>query len=101
MISKSDCKEIGIILDRITGPSDPEVFADQASDLSSAMETVLFLGFLFLQTDLFLEAGILDDLVRKRVFRTCACEKGLSWQQVFFMRVIKFVSGSLVLLAPE
>ena len=32
-------------------PSDPEVFEDQVSDLSSTKETVLFWGFLFLQTD--------------------------------------------------
>ena len=29
------------------------------------------------------------------------CERGLSWQQTFFVRVTKLVSGSLVLLAPE
>ena len=32
-------------------PSDPEVIVDQVSNLSAAKETVLFLGFLFLQTD--------------------------------------------------
>ena len=32
-------------------PSDPEVFVDQVSILSSAKETVLLLGLLFLQTD--------------------------------------------------
>ena len=45
-------------------PSDPEVLVDQVSDLSAAKETVLFLGFFFLQTDLFLEAGIMDDSVQ-------------------------------------
>ena len=34
--------------------SDPEELEDQLSNLSSPKETVLFLGFLFLQTDLFL-----------------------------------------------
>ena len=34
--------------------SDPEVIADHASDLSSAKESIFFLSFLFLQTDLFL-----------------------------------------------
>ena len=33
--SKSDCKKIGITLDRIVGSCDPEVLVDQVSDLSS------------------------------------------------------------------
>ena len=53
-----------MILDRIIGSTDPEVFVDQVSDLSSSEETVFFLSFHFLQTDLFLEAGILDDSVQ-------------------------------------
>ena len=57
------CK-VGIILDRIVGSSDPEVLVDQVSDLSSKKETVLFLGFLFLQSDLSLETGILDDFIQ-------------------------------------
>ena len=32
-------------------PSDPEVIVDQVGNLSTAKETVLFLGLLFLQTD--------------------------------------------------
>ena len=52
-ISKNNCKLVGIILDRIVRPSDPEVLVDLVSDLSSTKETVLFLDFLFLQTDLF------------------------------------------------
>ena len=64
VISKSDCKHIGIILDRIIGTGDPEVFVDQASDLSSSKESVFFVSFHFLQTDLSLEAGILDDSVQ-------------------------------------
>ena len=50
---------VGIVL----GSSDPEVLVDQVSDLSSTKETVLFLGFLFLQTDLSFELGIMDDSV--------------------------------------
>ena len=46
------------------GPSDPEVVVDQVGNLSTSKETVLFLGFLILQTELFLEAGILDDFVQ-------------------------------------
>ena len=42
------------------------VVVDHVSDLSSAMETIFFLSFLFLETDLFLEVGILDDLVQSR-----------------------------------
>ena len=46
--------------------SDPEVVVDHVSDLTSTKETVLFLGFLFLETDLFLQVGILDDPVQSR-----------------------------------
>ena len=60
-ISKNNCKKVGTTLDGIIGSSDPEELLDQVGDLSSTKETVLFLGFLFLQTDLFLEAGIMDD----------------------------------------
>ena len=63
-MSKNNSKQVGIILDRIVGTSDPEVLVDKVSDLSFAKETVLFLGFLFLQTDLFREAGIMDDSVQ-------------------------------------
>ena len=44
----------------------PKVVVDHASDLSSTKKLVLFLSFLFLQIDLFLEVGILDDLVQSR-----------------------------------
>ena len=54
----------GIILDRIVGSSDPEVLVDQVSDLSSAKETVHFLGLLFLQTDPSFEVRIVDDSVQ-------------------------------------
>ena len=53
-----------MILDRIVGSSDPEELVDQVSDLSSMKETVLFLSFLFLQTDLSFELGIMDDSVQ-------------------------------------
>ena len=46
------------------GSSDPEVIVDQVSSLPAANETVLFLGFLFLQTDSPFELGIMDDLVQ-------------------------------------
>ena len=48
------------------GPSDPEVLADrsdQVSDMFSSEKAIFFLSFRFLQTDLFLEAGIMDDSV--------------------------------------
>ena len=45
-----------MVLDRIVGHSDPEVFVDQESNLSSSKETVYFVSFHFLQTNLFLEA---------------------------------------------
>ena len=46
--------------------SSPEVVVHHVSDLSSAKEPIFFLSFLFLQTDLSLEAGALDDLVQSR-----------------------------------
>ena len=46
--------------------SNREVVSDHVSDLSSAKKQIFFLSFLFLQTDLFLEVGILDDLVQSR-----------------------------------
>ena len=42
-------------------PSELEVIVDQVSNLSAAKETVLFWGFLFLQTDSPFELGIMDD----------------------------------------
>ena len=52
-----------MILDRIVGSCDPEVLTDQVSNLSSAKETVLLLGLVFLQTDSFFEVRIMDDSV--------------------------------------
>ena len=51
-----------MILDRIIGSCDPEVHR-RSSKRSVFHEGngPLFLGFDFLQTDIFLEAGILDD----------------------------------------
>ena len=46
------------------GSSDPEVIVDIVSNLSAAKETVLFLGFLFLQTDSPFELGIMDDIIQ-------------------------------------
>ena len=45
-------------------PSDPEVIVDQVGNLSTAKETVLFLGLLFLQTDPSPEVRIMDDSVQ-------------------------------------
>ena len=47
------------------GSSDAEVFVDQVSNLSATKETVLFLGFLFLQTDSSFEVRIMDDFVQR------------------------------------
>ena len=65
VISKSNSEQVGVVLDRIVGSSDPELFVDQVGNLSSSKETVLFLGFLFLQTDFPLEMGIMDDFVQR------------------------------------
>ena len=46
--------------------NDTKVVVDHVSDLSSRKKPILFLGFLFLQTDLLLEAGILEDPVQSR-----------------------------------
>ena len=46
-------------------PSDPEVIVDQVNDLSSTMETILFLGLLLLQTDSSFEVGIMDNFVQR------------------------------------
>ena len=45
------------------GSSDPELTVDQVGNLSTSKETVLFLGFLFLQTDSPFELGIMDGFV--------------------------------------
>ena len=54
-----------MVLDRIVGFSDPEVFVDQICDLSSSEKAVLLLGLLFLQTDSSFEVRIMDDFVRR------------------------------------
>ena len=46
--------------------SNPEFVSSHASDLYSAEGSIFFLSFLFLQTDLFLEVGVLDDVVHSR-----------------------------------
>ena len=43
-----------------------EVVVDHVSNLSSSKKPILFMSFLFLQTDLFLEVGIPNDLVQGR-----------------------------------
>ena len=53
IISKNNSEQVGIVFDRIMAPSDPKVIVDQVGNLSTAKETVLFLGLLFLQTDSF------------------------------------------------
>ena len=50
----------------IMSASNPEVVVDHVSGLSRAKEPIFFLSFLLLQTDLFLQVGILDDLVQSR-----------------------------------
>ena len=46
--------------------SDSEVVVDHVSDLSSAKEPILFLSCLFVETDLVLEVGVLDDHDERR-----------------------------------
>ena len=63
VISKNNSEQVGIVLDRIMAPSDPEVIVDQVGNLSAAKETVLFLVLSFLQTGSPFELGIMDDFV--------------------------------------
>ena len=58
VISKNNCKYVGIIKHGFNDASDPKIVADQVSDLSPVKESVFFLSFVFLQTDFFLEVGI-------------------------------------------
>ena len=64
VIPKNNGKYVGIVEHRIFDASDLEVVVDQVSDQFSANETVCFLSIVFLQTDLLLEVGVLDDLVQ-------------------------------------
>ena len=57
VVSKNNSEQVGVVFDRIMGSSDPEVIVDQVGNLSTAKETVLLLGLLFLQ-------GIKDDFVQ-------------------------------------
>ena len=63
-MSKVNSEQVGIVFDRIMAPSDPEVFVDQVSILSSAKETVLLLGLLFLQTDSSTGVRIINNLIQ-------------------------------------
>ena len=65
----SDCRACQkttdrLVLDRIVGSSDPEVFVDQVSTLPTAKKPVLLLGLLFLLTDSAFEVRIMDDSVQ-------------------------------------
>ena len=53
-----------LIFYRIMAPNEREVIVDQVGNMSTSKEKVLFLGFLFLQTDFPFEMGIMDDLVQ-------------------------------------
>ena len=64
VISKNKSEQVGVVFDRIMGSNDPELIVDQVGSLSTAKETVLLLGLLFLQTDSPFELGILDDFVQ-------------------------------------
>ena len=50
----------------VMSASHSKVVVDHEGELSSSKKPVLFLGFLFLETDLLLELGILDDLEQNR-----------------------------------
>ena len=48
--------------------SNPEAVVNDVRDLPSAKEPIFFLSFLFLQTDLLLEVGILNDPFQSRCY---------------------------------
>ena len=79
----------------------PEVVVDHVSDLSSAKEPILFLSFLFLQTDLSLEVRILEDLLQRRrnprIQHLKSGETGITsnWARWFFNRPQSAISTSL------
>ena len=64
--SRSDREYFSVIKNGIMSSSDSKVVVDRKSDLPSAKEPILFLSFLFLQTDLLLEVRILVDLFQSR-----------------------------------
>ena len=66
IVSKTDREQIRRFKRGIMSASDSKAVVDHVSDLSSSKEPILFVGFLFLQTDLLLEVGILDDLIQSR-----------------------------------
>ena len=66
IIANSSCEQSSEIKYGVRSASDSKVVVDHVNDLSSAKEPILFLSFLFLQTDLLFEVGILDDLVQSR-----------------------------------
>ena len=43
-ISKNNSEQVGVVFDRIMGPSDPELFVDQVGILSTAKETIRLSG---------------------------------------------------------
>ena len=53
-----------------------DVFIDQKKDMCSAKERDIFLSHLLLELDLFSEARILDDLLKKAIFASSAWKFG-------------------------
>ena len=48
IISKNNSEQVGVIFDRIMGPSDPELFVDQVGNLSTSKETFCSSRLIFL-----------------------------------------------------
>ena len=59
-------KKNSVIKNGIMSASNTEVVVSHVSDLFSAKDQIVFLGFLLLQTDFLREVRILDDLVQSR-----------------------------------
>ena len=51
----------------VLSTSDSKVAVDHVSNLSSTKKPIFFRSLLVLQTNLFLEVGILDDLFKKKM----------------------------------
>ena len=56
-------------------PSDPELIVDQVGNLSTSKKIVLFLGLLFLQTDVPFEMGIMMILFRAEAILASSTSK--------------------------
>ena len=79
IITKSDRELVSVFKNGIMSTSNLKVVVDHESDLSSAKEPTLFLSFLFLQTDPFLELAWVLNLFCVRYVMWCLGGYVLFW----------------------